>query len=134
MDVQVALANEVETHRETLCPGADASQRGLRRLLHDVAEFSGKGYATTTFDEVASICSTSPPISVQASPVARPTSLFAAIPCCRNLIGPSISRTRSASTMTLAFSSGCSATNLRASLRQHDPISRSRLRTPASRV
>src|SRR5215212_3975144 len=51
MDVQVALANEVETHRKTLCPGADASQRGLRRFLHDIAEFSRKGYATASFDE-----------------------------------------------------------------------------------
>src|SRR6266581_2462173 len=83
---------------------------------------------------VASICSTSPPISVQARPVASPISLSAATPCCRNLIGPSISRTRSAPIVSLKPSATLSATNFRASLRQHEPISRSRLRTPASRV
>src|SRR5438132_1672259 len=45
---------------------------------------------------VASICSTSPPTSVHARPVARPISLSAATPCWRNLIGPSICCTRSA--------------------------------------
>src|SRR6185369_10297524 len=134
VNVQIAFTNEVETHAEALCSRLNASQRGLRRLLHHIAEFAGQRYAATTLTSVASICSTSPPISVHASPVASPISLCAAMPCCLNLIGPSISRTRSASTTAAAFSSACSETNLRASLRQHEPISRSRLRTPASRV
>ena len=83
---------------------------------------------------VASICKTSPPTSVQANPVARPTSLSAATPCWRNLIGPSISCTRSAPITSWKSAATASPTNLRAILRQHDPISRSRLRTPASRV
>ena len=49
--MQIALANEVETHAEAFCSRADASQRGLRRLLHHVTEFAGKRHAATTFNK-----------------------------------------------------------------------------------
>src|SRR5437868_1294020 len=51
MDVQVALANEVETHSESLRASADASQSSLSRFLHHVAEFSGKRHAATSFNQ-----------------------------------------------------------------------------------
>ena len=81
---------------------------------------------------VASTKRTSPPTGVQASPVATPGSLVRRRVSEKNRRLPSSSRARLAEirTLPLAFPSATS----RATLRQTVPISRSRFRTPASRV
>src|SRR5436305_14390362 len=51
MYVQVAFANEVETHPESFRAHLDASERCLRRFLHHVAKFAGERNRATAFDE-----------------------------------------------------------------------------------
>ena len=82
---------------------------------------------------VASTCRTSPPTSVQARPLTRPISLFRAISCLRNRIVPSSSCTFPHQRQPENHSCPRMTTNLRAIFRRHEPISRSRFRTPASR-
>ena len=81
---------------------------------------------------VASMKRTSPPVGVQASPVATPGSLVRRRCSAKKRRRPSSSRARFAEILTLplAFPSATS----RATLRQTAPIWRSRFLTPASRV
>jgi hypothetical protein len=51
VNVQIAFANEVETHAETFGASTNASERGLCRLLHHVAEFAGERHASATFNQ-----------------------------------------------------------------------------------
>ena len=81
---------------------------------------------------VASTNSTSPPTGVQASPVATPGSRVRRLTSVKKRWRPSSSRTFGSVTDTRPFS--VSSATWRATLRQTLPISRSRLRTPASRV
>ena len=76
--------------------------------------------------------STSPPVGVQARPVATPGTLVRRRCSAKTRRRPSSSRARLAEIFTLPFALP-SATS-RATLRQIVPIWRSRLRTPASRV
>ena len=84
---------------------------------------------------VASMNSTSPPTGVQASPVATPGTLVRRLASEKKRARPSSSRAFASPTLVLRTRPlpDCSAT-WRATLRQIVPISRSRLRTPASRV
>jgi hypothetical protein len=84
---------------------------------------------------VASTKSTSPPTGVQARPVATPASRVRRLASLRNRGRPSSSRTR-ASEIDAFFGRAPfeDSATCRATLRQTVPISRSRLRTPASRV
>ena len=81
---------------------------------------------------VASTNSTSPPTGVHASPVATPGSRVRRLTSGWKRGRPSSSRTRGA--VTDSFFSSLPSATWRATLRQTEPISRSRLRTPASRV
>src|SRR5215510_10480496 len=51
MNVQIAFANEVETHSQTFGSGTDARERRLCGLLHDVAQFAGQSHAAAAFYE-----------------------------------------------------------------------------------
>src|ERR1044072_1941823 len=51
MDVQVSLANEVETHAETFCARLNTRQRSLSGFLHDVAQLTGHGNCAASFTE-----------------------------------------------------------------------------------
>ena len=76
--------------------------------------------------------STSPPVGVHARPIATPGCFVrSSISSSRNRGAPSISVTTSS--VTTSGDSSPSARR-RAAFRQIDPISRSRFRTPASRV
>ena len=83
---------------------------------------------------VVRIC---PPTSVHASPIAAPISFFLSACRSRNFHGPSSSGTFTPSTMIFSifsfFLPPWALTTWRAILRHTLPISRSRLRTPASR-
>ena len=81
---------------------------------------------------VASTNRTSPPAGVHARPVATPGSRVRRRASGTNRGRPSSSRTRGAVTVTLRVN--VPSATLRATLRHAEPISRSRLRTPASRV
>jgi hypothetical protein len=81
---------------------------------------------------VASVTRISPPTSVQARPVAMPTSFFSSATDGRNRGTPRYSVTLAAVISSLKVLP--STTTFRATLRQMEEISRSRLRTPASRV
>jgi hypothetical protein len=81
---------------------------------------------------VVSMCSTSPPDSVQASPVVRPISAFSPFLFSRNFALPRNPGRLSAVTVT---GGSTSFPRMRRAIFRHtDAISRSRLRTPASRV
>ena len=76
--------------------------------------------------------STSPPAAVHASPMATPGFLVrSSISSSRKRGAPSISTTTSRVTTS---GSSLPSARRRAAFRQIDPISRSRFRTPASRV
>src|SRR6202521_5998299 len=80
----------------------------------------------------ASMNSTSPPAGVHARPMATPGSFVrSSISSSRNLGAPSICTTTSG---VISIDVSLPSARRRATLRQSDPISRSRLRTPASRV
>ena len=81
---------------------------------------------------LASTNSTSPPTGVHASPVATPASAVRRRTSGWKRGRPSSSRTRGAVTDSLRSSVPIATSS--ATLRQAEPISRSRLRTPASRV
>jgi hypothetical protein len=81
---------------------------------------------------VASMNSTSPPVGVYASPVATPGTAVRSAASWKNFCRPSASRTASTSIATGA-SAEPDAIRV-AVLRSTVPSSRSRLRTPASRV
>jgi hypothetical protein len=51
VDVQVALANVVETDADALASRLDAGQSGLRRLLHNLAEFARELHAAAPVGE-----------------------------------------------------------------------------------
>ena len=80
----------------------------------------------------ASMNSTSPPAGVQARPIATPGSLVrSSISSSRNLGAPSISTTTSG---VISIGASLPSARRRATFRHSAPISRSRFRTPASRV
>ncbi len=81
---------------------------------------------------VASVTRISPPTSVHANPVATPISSFSSAILGRNRGTPRYSVTLSG--VMLSVVAFPSTTTLRATLRQIEFNSRSRLRTPASRV
>ena len=81
---------------------------------------------------VASVTRISPPTSVHASPVATPISFDSSMSVGRKRGTPRYSVTLAA--LISSLKDLPSTTTLRAILRQMDEISRSRLRTPASRV
>ena len=81
---------------------------------------------------VASTNSTSPPTGVHARPVATPGSDVRRLLSGWKRARPSSSRTFGAVTET--FLAWVPSATVSATLRQTEPISRSRLRTPASRV
>ncbi len=84
------------------------------------------------FIVVASTNSTSPPAPVTASPVATPGTAVRAADSWKNRWRPSASRTAS---MSIAIGASALPETIRvAVLRSSLPSSRSRLRTPASRV
>ena len=80
---------------------------------------------------VASTNRMSPPTGVQARPVATPAVLVRAATSDSNLRAPRISRTAAASIVTCVAEPSEIRT---AAFRSTAPISRSRFRTPASRV
>ena len=51
VDMQVALANEIEIDAKPFGARLDAGQRSLRRFLHHVAEFAGERHGPAAFDQ-----------------------------------------------------------------------------------
>ncbi len=78
VDVDVGVLEEVGRDAESLGARADVAERRLRRLLHHVAELAGEREALLAAPcVVASMKRMSPPIGVQARPMATPGSLGA---------------------------------------------------------
>ena len=118
---------------------ADVAHGRLRRFLHHVAQLAGDGQLAFAFHQRASVVRIWPPTSVQASPRSRPLRSSCRRSRSRNFYGPSRSGSFSAlitdlAAVFLSLPLWLQLTTWRAILRQTLPISRSRLRTPASRV
>ena len=82
------LLEEVFGDLEILRLGADIAQGRLGRLLHDVPQLAGQGEALSPLICVASTKMISPPVGVQARPVATPGSEVRSATSEKNLIGP----------------------------------------------
>ena len=78
---------------EALGVRADVAQRGLRALLHDVAELPGELSLPVPCIRVASMKRISPPTGVQARPVATPGSSVRSATSLVNGAGPRNART-----------------------------------------
>ena len=133
VDVHVELAVEVLRDAELLGARAHVAHRRLRRLLHHVAELAGERQAALPGISVASVTQD---LAAHLGPgqAGGDADLVLLFGQARR---GSAARRGTAVTLSAVISSNVpapSATTLRATLRQTEAISRSRLRTPASRV